>query len=108
MLLAHPGERNYSLLNPSKGRPTEEVPSMVEELKSMGLMGLECIYPYHEKTGKVDFFLELTRRYGLIATGSRDFHGKVTNQKPEILGKTSMEPVFLDKFQEVWGNFGLP
>ncbi len=101
-VLAHPGERNYSLLNPAKGRPAEKVASMVDELKTMGLMGLECICPYHEKTGKVDFFLELTRRYGLIATGSRDFHGKVTNQNPEVLGNTSMKPVFLEQFQEKW------
>ena len=43
-VIAHPGERNYSLLNPAKGRPSEAVASMVEELQSMGLMGLYDTY----------------------------------------------------------------
>ena len=102
-VVAHPGERSYSLLSPSKGRKAEDVPAMVDELKSMGLLGLECTYPHHEKTGKVSFFKELAEKYGLIKTGSRDFHGKITNQSREVLGATRMETVFFDHFQEIWG-----
>jgi len=101
-VLAHPGERTYSLYNPDKGRKLADVPAQVEELKSWGLMGLECIYPYHEKTGRVDYFLDLAQRYDLIATGSRDFHGSVTYQKREILGTTPMDDSFLEQFRKVW------
>ena len=102
-VIAHPGDRSYSLLKPEEGRKSQDIPAMVEELKAQGLLGLECVYPHHEKAGKVVFFQDLTKRYGLIETGSRDFHGRVTNQKKEILGTTKMEPIFLERFGEVWG-----
>lgn len=102
-VIAHPGERTYSLVNPKKGRLPEHVPEMVEELKAHGLMGLECVYPYHEKTGQVDFFKSIARSFDLIVTGSRDFHGASTNQKPSLLGTTRMEPDWLDAFNQVWG-----
>ena len=103
-VLAHPGERTYSLYNPDKGRKLEDVPEMVNDLKSKGLLGLECIYPHHEKTGKVDYFLALAEEYDMIATGSRDFHGFTTQQTPDLLGTTKMDDSFLARFQEVWGS----
>ena len=101
-VVAHPGERTYSLCNPDKGRSYEDVPEKVEELMAMGLLGLECVYPYHERIGKVEFYKSLTERYGLIATGSRDFHGFTTFQKPQLLGTTDMDDSFLQHFEEVW------
>jgi len=102
-VIAHPGERTYSLYNPDKGRKQEDVPGMVEELKAQGLLGLECIYPHHEKTGKVQYFLDLADEYGMIPTGSRDFHGFTTYQTTDLLGTTKMDDSFLPRFQEVWG-----
>lgn len=103
-VLAHPGERTYSLYNPDKGRKKEEVPGMVEELKAKGLLGLECIYPHHEKTGKVQYFLDLADEYNMIPTGSRDFHGFTTYQTPDMLGTTQMDDSFLPRFQKVWAG----
>ena len=102
-VIAHPGERTYSLYNPEKGRKQEDVPGMVEELKAQGLLGLECIYPRHEKTGKVQYFLDLADEYGMIPTGSRDFHGFTSYQTTDLLGTTKMDDSFLPRFQEVWG-----
>jgi len=102
-VVAHPGERTYSLYNPNQGRDYEDIPGQVEELKSFGLMGLECLYPYHEKTHQVEFFTNLAHRFGLIVTGSRDFHGFTTYQKPSLLGTTPINDEFFDRFQEVWG-----
>ena len=102
-VLAHPGERSYSLCNPEKGRGYDQVHGMMEELKSYGLLGLECIYPYHERTGKVDYFKKLAREYELIITGSRDFHGFINYQTADIFGTTRMDDDFLEKFKEVWG-----
>jgi 3',5'-nucleoside bisphosphate phosphatase len=102
-VVAHPGERTYSLHNPGMGREYEDVPAQVEELKSFGLMGLECLYPYHEKIQKVEFYTELANRFGLIVTGSRDFHGFTTYQKPSLLGATPLNDEFFDRFQEAWG-----
>lgn len=101
-VLAHPGERSYSLHNPAKGRGYEDVPEMVDELKSYGLMGMECVYPYHERIGKVDYYTRLAKDRGLIVTGSRDFHGFATSQTPDVLGTTKMEPAFLEEFQTAW------
>lgn len=102
-VLAHPGERTYSLYNAEKGRKLEDVPEMMEDLKAKGLLGLECIYPHHERTGKVEYFLSLADQYGMIPTGSRDFHGFTTYQTPDMLGTTKMDDSFLPRFQEVWG-----
>jgi 3',5'-nucleoside bisphosphate phosphatase len=101
-VLAHPGERSYSLICPEKGRQPENAPVLLEELKAMGLLGLECHYPYHERMGTVDYFVSLATSFDLIVTGSRDFHGFNSHQKVNIFGTTKMEPVFLEQFQEVW------
>ena len=101
-VLAHPGERSYSLICPEKGRQPENAPVLLEELKVMGLLGLECHYPYHERMGTVDYFIGLATSFDLIVTGSRDFHGFNSHQNVNIFGTTKMEPVFLEQFQEVW------
>ena len=101
-VLAHPGERSYSLVCPEKGRQPENATILLEELKEMGLLGLECHYPYHERIGTVDYFIDLANSFNLIVTGSRDFHGFNSHQKASIFGTTKMEPVFLEQFQKVW------
>ena len=103
-VLAHPGERSYSLICPEKGRQPENAPVLLEELKEMGLLGLECHYPYHERTGTVDYFVDLAKSFNLIVTGSRDFHGFNSHQKASIFGTTEMEPVFLEQFQKAWAT----
>ena len=102
-VLAHPGERTYSLYNPEKGRDYEDIPAQLQELKSFGLLGLECLYPYHEKINKVEFYTDLAHRFDLIVTGSRDFHGFTTYQKPSLLGTTPLNDEFFDRFQKAWG-----
>ena len=101
-VLAHPGERTYSIYNPDKGKNKAETLDMLKELRSFGLLGIECVYPYHEKIGVVDYFLGLADELGLIATGSRDFHGFNYSQKEHILGTANFDDTFLDKFQQAW------
>ncbi len=102
-VLAHPGERTYSLYNPARGRDYDAIPGQLRELKDLGLMGLECVYPYHERIGKVDYYRSLAESMGLIVTGSRDFHGFTTHQSPELLGTTDMDDQFFKGFQQAWG-----
>ncbi len=102
-VMAHPGERSYSLICPEKGREPENAPILLEELTEMGLLGLECHYPYHERMGTVPYFTDLAEQFNLIITGSRDFHGFNTHQKVKIFGTTQMEPDFIEQFQSVWG-----
>ena len=101
-VMAHPGERSYSLICPEKGRKKENAPVLVEELKEMGLLGLECHYPYQERMGTVQYFIDLANEFDLIVTGSRDFHGFYNHQRVNIFGTTKMEPVFIDQFRSVW------
>lgn len=103
-VMAHPGERSYSLVCPEKGRKKENAPALLEELKEMGLLGLECHYPYQERMGTVEYFIGLANRFGLIVTGSRDFHGFYNHQQTNVFGTTQMEPVFYEQFKTVWGN----
>ena len=103
-VMAHPGERSYSLICPEKGRKKENAPVLVEELKEMGLLGLECHYPYQERMGTVQYFIDLANKFDLIVTGSRDFHGFYNHQQVNIFGTTKMEPVFIDQFRSIWNN----
>ncbi len=103
-VMAHPGERSYSLICPDKGRKKENAPILLEELKEMGLLGLECHYPYQERMGTVQYFVDLANKYDLIVTGSRDFHGFYNHEQVNIFGTTKMEPVFIDQFRSVWNN----
>lgn len=103
-VMAHPGERSYSLICPDKGRHKENAPVLLEELKEMGLLGLECHYPYHERMGTVEYFVDLADSFNLIVTGSRDFHGFYGHQQVSIFGTTKMEPAFFEQFQTVWSN----
>ncbi|HIJ50221.1 MAG TPA: PHP domain-containing protein [Nitrospinae bacterium] len=103
-VMAHPGERSYSLICPEKGRKKENAPVLVEELKEMGLLGLECHYPYQERMETVQYFIDLANEFDLIVTGSRDFHGFYNHQRVNIFGTTKMEPVFIDQFRSVWDN----
>ena len=75
---------------------------LTELLTEMGLLGLECHYPYQERRGTVQYFIELANKFGLIITGSRDFHGFYNHQKANVFGTTEIEPVFLEQFQAVW------
>lgn len=102
-VLAHPGERQYSLYDPEGGRDYSDIEISLEELCSFGLLGLECVYPHHEKIGRVGFYLGLADKLGLIPTGSRDFHGFNASQRTDMLGTTQMDDIFLSRFQEVWG-----
>ena len=102
-VLAHPGERTYSIYNPDKGKDKAAALDMLKELRSFGLLGLECVYPYHEKIGAVDYFLGLADELGRIAPGSRDFHGFNYHQKKHILGTANFDDTFLEKFQQAWG-----
>jgi 3',5'-nucleoside bisphosphate phosphatase len=65
-VLAHP----YTL------RRDELIPEFVK----MGLMGLEVYYSEHTQ-GMINFYLDLVRKHGLIATGGSDFHG---DTKPDV------------------------
>ncbi len=102
-VLAHPGERTYSIINTKNGRSLKDAEVYLEELKAYGLLGMECVYPYHERSGTVKLFLDLAEKYGLIATGSRDFHGFHYAQSTDHLGATQKLPPFLDQFKEAWG-----
>ena len=103
-VMAHPGERSYSLICPEKGRTKENAPILLEELKEMGLLGLECHYPYQERMGTVKYFVKLANELDLIVTGSRDFHGYYNHQQTDVFGTTPMEPLFHKHFQTIWNN----
>lgn len=62
-VLAHPGWR-------ASGPVIERVPRLIEH----GLRGIEVYYPDHSPAD-VAVFLEVARRYGLVATGGTDYHG---------------------------------
>ncbi len=75
-VIAHP-----KTLNIDFGR---ELPPFLSRLKEMGLMGLEAYY-YNHSRAEEEYFLGLSHKLSLLATGGSDFHG---DNKPKVaLGK---------------------
>jgi 3',5'-nucleoside bisphosphate phosphatase len=82
-VLAHP----YTL------RRDELIPEFVK----MGLMGLEVYYSEHTQ-GMINFYLDLVKNYGLLATGGSDFHGET---KPEVkLGAIKIPYELVEKLKD--------
>ena len=70
-VMAHPG-----LLNVPRRDVFEQ---LVTELKAMGLMGIEALYPEHSPE-QTEYYRDVANRHRLLVTGGTDFHGAV---KPE-------------------------
>jgi hypothetical protein len=67
-VLAHP-----ALIAPRGSWPRE---SLILELKTCGLMGIEAYYPEHTPA-QTQTYLQWAKRYGLAVTGGTDFHGAI-------------------------------
>lgn len=70
--LAHP----YQM-----GLPDGTQEELVKQLKDWGLDAVECYYPQYTPEQQA-FYLHLTEKHGLHATGGSDFHGEKV--KPEV------------------------
>ena len=64
--LAHPG-----IISPAP----EVLEQLLATFTAMGLVGVEAYHHCHNAAG-VEFFLGCARRYGLVATGGSDYHGR--------------------------------
>ena len=64
-VLAHPKDCFISM---------QEMDTLIGELKSYGLKGLECIYTTHSNT-EIKQFKDIAIRHNLLITGGTDFHG---------------------------------
>jgi predicted metal-dependent phosphoesterase TrpH len=71
-VLAHPG-----LLEKISG---EDFERLILALKSMGLLGIEVLYPEHSPA-QTNFFQQCAEKHDLLITGGSDFHGAIN---PEI------------------------
>lgn len=71
------------------GIADDALDTLVKKLKDMGLDAIECYYPKHTEE-QTEFYLSLTRKYGLHVTGGSDFHGEAV--KPNIrLARLALE-----------------
>ncbi len=81
-VLAHPGVLQQSI-----------IPEMV----SLGLMGLEVFHPYH--TAQVsDYYFDLARRYNLLITGGSDCHGQAKGKM--TMGSVRLPYEYVDALKE--------
>ena len=65
----------------------------IKVLVDAGLFGLEIHHRDNTEDGKIRLF-ELARKFGLVVTGSSDYHGE---GKPNRLGENTTEPAVLEK-----------
>jgi predicted metal-dependent phosphoesterase TrpH len=70
----------------------ELVPALVEA----GLMGIECYYSEHSATQR-GAYVDLCRRYDLVATGGSDFHGP--SVRAAVLGNPTVPLAVWDALQ---------
>ncbi len=66
VILAHPTQLKIT---------PEEVDSLVEELKPLGLAGIEVYTPYADD-GEVELYRGIAQKHGLLQSGGSDFHGE--------------------------------
>jgi predicted metal-dependent phosphoesterase TrpH len=59
--------------------------AIVREVAKLGVVGLECYYPAHDRE-TVGRLLRLCERHGMVATGGSDFHGSVKPANPLGVG----------------------
>ncbi len=64
------------LAHPYSAKCDELIPQLVD----FGLMGLEVYYPEHSQS-MINFYLGLSKKFNLLATGGSDCHG---DAKPEV------------------------
>ena len=83
-VLAHPGTR---------GRDAVVSDDRMGLLVDAGLFGLEIHHRENTDSGKARLY-ELAEKYGLVVTGSSDYHG---DGKPNRLAENSTEPEVLDR-----------
>jgi len=88
-VLAHPGWE-------ASGPVVERVPRLVEH----GLGGIEVYYPDHTPV-MVEAYLEVARRFGLVATGGSDFHGGGLSTRAP-LGSVDVPPGVMPALRARW------
>ena len=89
---AHPigGEREDRL-------SYDEVYSRISKLKSIGLMGVECLYSRYSKDDE-SMLLSIADEMGLLVSGGSDYHGK---NKTVTLGALSSDDDTVDTYPSV-------
>jgi hypothetical protein len=81
-VLAHPGVLQQSI---------------IPELVSLGLMGLEVFHPYHT-VQLSDYYFDLARRYKLLITGGSDCHGQAKGKM--TMGSVRLPYEYVDALKE--------
>lgn len=95
-VLAHPGLLNRERLLRTDRR------GLFPELLAAGIRGIEVYYPKHTPA-LVHHYLELCRRYQLIATGGSDYHGPGQKEAVE-LGAAGVEMEAVARLRQAAGG----
>ncbi|MFH0762721.1 MAG: PHP domain-containing protein [Candidatus Omnitrophota bacterium] len=70
---------------------------LISEFSGFGLMGLEVYYPEHSQ-GMVNHYLDIAKKYNLLATGGSDYHGEV---KPGVrIGSAKVSYELVEKLKQ--------
>ena len=83
----------------SRGRIVSD--DVIAEMAEAGLVGLEADHPDHGPAERAHA-RDLARRYGLIATGSSDYHG--TNKITPIGAEVTAEPAYREILARATGS----
>ena len=87
-VFAHPGLSNCD--------------QIIAELMSAGLRGLEVYHGSHDQ-GRIDHYLQLAQKDGLLVTGGSDFHGFKSGLESE-LGAVSINDELVEKLRRAAEN----
>ena len=67
-VLAHPAHLNIE--------NEQELETLLQKLKEIGLAGIEVYYPGHSPR-QIDQYKAMAKKYGFLMTGGTDFHGSI-------------------------------
>jgi predicted metal-dependent phosphoesterase TrpH len=71
---------------------------LVKQMVETGLQGIEVYYPAHDPVKK-SHYLNLARKYNLVATGGSDYHGPDTGRE-DYLGRMVLPDVEYQRLKE--------
>lgn len=75
--------------------------ALIEKLVAQGLKGLEVYYPDHDQT-VIAHYLQIAKRYCLLATGGSDFHG--FNRERAPLGACRVDYRIVQALKKISAN----
>lgn len=69
---------------------------ILNELKGLGLSGIECYSPYYKEASEYEYYKQYCLKNSLLVTSGSDYHGKFISSRKLALPKVTSQEVSFD------------